>query len=170
MTLTPEQKQAVAAWVGAGDSLHVIQKKLSEQFKVSLTYMDVRFLVDDLNLELQDAKPKADASDVSKAPPPPAQEKKGFLDKTKEKLGIGQDEGEPEDAPGAVRVSVDKVNLNPNALATGSVTFPDGVTAKWMVDHQGRPGLVEVSKPGYRPTQADAQAFMQELALALQNL
>ena len=53
MPLSPEQKQAVAAWVAAGDSLAVIQKKLSEQFKLSLTYMDVRFLVDDLGLELK---------------------------------------------------------------------------------------------------------------------
>ena len=65
-------------------------------------------------------------------------------------------------------MTVDKVNLNPNAMATGTVTFPDGVSAKWMVDLQGRPGLVDVSKPGYRPSPADAQAFMQELSLALQ--
>ena len=38
------------------------------------------------------------------------------------------------------------------------------------VDHHGRPGLMDVSKPGYRPTQADAQAFMQELAMALQHM
>ena len=48
MSLTPEQKQAVASWVAAGDNLSLVQKKLTEQFKVSMTYMDVRFLVDDL--------------------------------------------------------------------------------------------------------------------------
>jgi hypothetical protein len=37
-----------------------------------------------------------------------------------------------------------------------------------MVDLQGRPGITDVSKPGYRPSPADAQAFMQELSLALQ--
>ena len=54
MSLTPEQKTAVSAWVAAGDNLSAVQKKLIEQFKVSLTYRDVRFLVDDLNLELTD--------------------------------------------------------------------------------------------------------------------
>ena len=44
------------------------------------------------------------------------------------------------------------------------------VTGRWMVDQQGRPGLLDVSKPGYRPSTTDAQAFMQELALALQNI
>jgi hypothetical protein len=172
MTLTPEQTKAVSEWVAAGDNLYTVQKKLADQLKISMTYMDVRFLVDDLNLQLKHATPKADASDVGKAPPPPKDaEKKGFLDKAKEKLGLGKDEPEADDEamPGAgVRVTVDKVNLNPNAMASGTVTFPDGVTGKWMVDLQGRPGLTDVSKPGYRPSPADAQAFMQELSLALQ--
>ena len=167
MTLTPEQKQAVASWVAAGDNLYAVQKKLAEVLKVSMTYMDVRFLVDDLNLELKDPAPKADASDVSKTPAPKAPD-------IAEAAAAGPTEEEfPADAvppTGAVvQVVVDKVNLNPNAMATGSVTFPDGVTAKWMVDLQGRPGLVDVSQPGYRPSPADAQAFMQELSLALQG-
>ena len=45
MSLTPEQKQAVSDWIAAGDNLSAVQKKLSEQFKVSMTYRDVRFLV-----------------------------------------------------------------------------------------------------------------------------
>jgi hypothetical protein len=161
MTLTPEQKQAVSQWVAAGDNLYAVQKKLIEQFKVSMTYMDVRFLVDDLNLQLIDAKPKADASDVSKSPPPAA---------TAAPAEAPLGDEPPMDAPagGGVHVTVDKVNLNPNAMATGTVTFPDGVTGKWMVDLQGRPGLTDVSKPGYRPSAGDAQAFMQELSLALQ--
>jgi hypothetical protein len=172
MTLTPEQMKAVSEWVAAGDNLYAVQKKLADQLKISLTYMDVRFLVDDLNLQLKDSAPKADASDVSKGPAAkPAAEKKGFIDKAKEKLGLGAGDADDADAPPAssVRVTVDKVNLNPNAMASGTVAFADGVTGKWIVDHQGRPGLVEVSKPGYRPSAADAQAFMQELALALQG-
>jgi hypothetical protein len=156
----------------------------------------VRFLVDDLNLALKDAAPKADASDVSKTPPrPPAEktgEKKGLIDRAKEKLGLGGageaqapdeaalDEDEfpddqsafPDEAglgAGGVTVSVDKVTLHPGALASGSVTFSDGVTAKWLVDNYGRPGFSEVSQPGYRPSPADAQAFMQELSVALQS-
>jgi hypothetical protein len=171
MTLTPEQTKTVSEWVAAGDNLYTVQKKLADQLKVSMTYMDVRFLVDDLNLQLKDPEPKADASDVSKSPAPkPAAEKKGFFDKAKEKLGLADDGGETAPAPGGVRVAVDKVSLNPNAMASGTVAFPDGVTGKWIVDLQGRPGLVEVSKPGYRPSPADAQAFMQELSTALQGM
>jgi hypothetical protein len=173
MTLTPEQTKAVSEWIAAGDSLYAVQKKLLEQFKVSMTYMDVRFLVDDLNLLLKDPKPTADASDVSKGPP--AAEKKSFIDKAKEKLGLAPGAGDADDADAmppasGVRVTVDKVTLLPNAMASGTVAFPDGVTGKWMVDQQGRPGITEVSKPGYRPSPADAQAFMQELSAALQGM
>jgi hypothetical protein len=178
MTLTPEQKKAVSEWVATGDNLYTVQKKLSDQLKVSMTYMDVRFLVDDLNLQLKDPEPKADASDVSKgAPASPGTEKKGFLDRAKEKLGLakGGDDADADDAEEAVpasgvSVAVDKVNVYPNALASGTVTFADGVTGKWIVDQQGRPGLLEVSKPGYRPSPADSQAFMQELSQALQHM
>ena len=194
MTLTPEQKQAVSTWVAAGDNLSAIQKKLTEQFKVSMTYMDVRFLVDDLNLALKDPAPKADASDVTKAAAarPAAEkpaEKKSLLEKAKEKLGLGKDEGDaplqgeeelPEDAdmdealppagaPSNVSVTIDKVTLLPGAMASGTVIFSDGVSGKWMVDNYGRPGFTEISQPGYRPSAADAQAFMQELSAAIQG-
>jgi len=191
MTLTPEQKNTVSEWVAAGDNLSAIQKKLSEQFKISMTYMDVRFLVDDLNLALKDPAPKADANDVSKAPAAqkPA-EKKGLLEKAKEKLGLSKNaeaeapiEGEeelpadeadlaealPPAGASNISVSVDKVTLLPGAVASGTVTFSDGVTGKWIVDNYGRPGFTEISKPGYRPSAADAQGFMQELSAALQK-
>lgn len=185
MTLSPEQKQAVSEWVAAGDNLSAIQKKLSEQFKISMTYMDVRFLVDDLNLALKDAAPKADASDVSKTAAPARQpaHPAGAAEPMDPDSDLPPEEELPEDAeldeaippdasptgPSSLSVTVDKVTLLPSALASGTVTFSDGVTGKWIVDNYGRPGFTEVSKPGYRPSAADAQAFMQELSAALQK-
>ena len=197
MTLTPEQQQAVAGWVTAGDNLSAIQKKLSEQFQVSMTYRDVRFLVDDLNLALKDPAPKVDKSDVSKTPPPAQQpagapaadraQKRGFLDKAKEKFGLakgaeeagadaepaGEDLDEELDelppAGGNVSLAVDKVTLIPGAVASGTVTFSDGVTGKWIIDQYGRPGFTEVSQPGYRPSPQDGEAFMKQLSRALQQ-
>ena len=183
MSLTPEQKQTVATWVAAGDNLSAIQKKLSEHFKISMTFMDVRFLVDDLDLTLKDPAPKADANDVTKARPIPAgktspagadgpavadQEVPDDLDDgaLADDAALADESAAP---AGSLRVEVDKVNLIPGAMASGSVTFSDGVTGKWIVDNYGRPGFTEVSKPGYRPTPADAQAFMQELSAALQK-
>lgn len=186
MSLTPEQKQTVASWVAAGDNLSAIQKKLSEQLKISMTYMDVRFLVDDLDLALKDPAPKVDTSDVSKAQPAkpkspssksPAAGANGPAVSDQD-LPADLEDGElaedpnafPEEPiPGNVTVEVNKVNLIPGALASGTVTFSDGVTADWIVDNQGRPGFTKVSQPGYRPTPQDGQVFMQELSAALQR-
>jgi hypothetical protein len=180
MTLTSEQKQTVASWVAAGDNLSAIQKKLSEHFKLSMTYMDVRFLVDDLDLALKDPAPKVDTNDVSKAQP--TAKAKSPSNANTAPVASDQDlpddelvedaDAFPEEAPtpgGNVRVEVNKVNLIPGALASGTVKFSDGVTADWIVDNQGRPGFTKVSQPGYRPTPADGQAFMQELSAALQK-
>jgi hypothetical protein len=194
MTLSPEQKQAVAAWVAAGDNLAEIQKKLSEQFKLSMTYMDVRFLVDDLGLELKSRAPAADANaDLSKArPAPPAPEKKeGLLGRLKKAVGAGDDEAaEPPEAdaeddeelppeiaddlaaggPGAatnVKVEIDRL-VRPGSMVSGSITFSDGVSGKWAMDQYGRL-MLDMSRKGYQPSAADVQAFQRELTRLLQR-
>jgi len=166
MSLTPEQTAAVSTWVAAGDNLSVIQKKLREQFDVAMTYMDVRFLVDDLNLQLKDPPKKVDASDVSKTQPKPATPGAG------EPSGDGAlpaDDTLPPGGPGGVSITVDGVTLIPGAIASGEVTFSDGVTGKWIIDHQGRPGFTKISQPGYRPTPEDGQEFMRQLEIELQK-
>jgi hypothetical protein len=196
MTLTPEQKAAVASWIAAGDNLSAVQKKLGEQFKISLTYRDVRFLVDDLELELKDPAPKVDTTDVTKAPaaaprtPPPATpEKKGMLDKLKEKVGLGSATNDPHaddedelpaeefpgeetmpDAPadvGGVTVELDRV-VRPGFAMSGSVSFSDGVSGKWALDQYGRL-MLDTGQPGYKPSAPDVQAFQRELSAQLQR-
>ena len=195
MSLTPEQKAAVSSWIVAGDNLSAVQKKLRDQFQVSMTYMDVRFLVDDLNLTLKDPAPKADATDVTKAKVPAAAPAKPASTAPAPKKAASDDAAAPVDgadefsdlpadaeagadtleddalppAPGNVTVDVDGVTLIPGAIASGTVTFSDGVTGKWIVDQYGRPGFTEISQPGYRPSKDDAQAFMQELDAALRQ-
>jgi hypothetical protein len=185
MSLTPEQKTTVATWVAAGDNLSAVQKKLLEHFKITLTYRDVRFLVDDLELTLKDPAPKADVSDVSKSTPAqkpaaapaaaeptdlPPDDGSEFPEGDDAELPPGEDPLLPADpaGPSTVTVVVDKVTLIPGAIAGGSVTFSDGVTGKWIIDQQYRPGFTEISQPGYRPSPADAQAFMKELGRAMQ--
>lgn len=197
MILSPEQKQAVASWVAAGDNLSVVQKKLAEQFKLSMTYRDVRFLVDDLGLELKNAAPKTDVTDVTKAQVPPAAaaapsprsapaEKKGFVDKLKEKVGLGggeepaddlppeeaypEDEGIPADAPaggGSLSLEVDRI-MRPGTVVSGTVTFSDGVSGKWGLDQYGRL-MLDTGQKGYQPSAADVQAFQRELQMQLQR-
>ncbi|MBX3738166.1 MAG: hypothetical protein KF715_15840 [Candidatus Didemnitutus sp.] len=191
MTLSPEQKAAVASWIAAGDNLSAVQKKLQEQFKISLTYRDVRFLVDDLELDLKDPAPKVDTTDVTKAAPAPrpaAPEKKGMLDKLKEKVGLGTGDGEtpaadedelpadefPEEetsaAPagtGSVTVELDRI-VRPGFAMSGTVNFSDGVAGKWALDQYGRL-MLDTGTPGYKPSTPDVQAFQRELSAQLQR-
>ena len=149
MNLTEEQKKLVAAWVTNGASLAEVQKRLKEECAMTVTYMDVRFLVDDLQLQLQEQPRQSEAVD---------------------RLAAAKQEGESarsELASGGVRVTMDSIT-KPQSMASGKVTFSDGETADWMLDQTGRLGLNPVT-PGYRPSQADVITFQQELQRVAQG-
>jgi hypothetical protein len=177
MTLTPEQKQTVATWVAAGDNLSIVQKKLVEQFKISMTYRDVRFLVDDLGLELKNAAPKVDASDVTKATParpaPPPVEKMGAGQSDDEVPADDLPDAAAEDipaapaGPGGVTLELDRI-MRPGTAVSGTVTFSDGVSGKWALDQYGRL-MLETPQKGYQPSAPDVQAFQRELQAQLQR-
>ncbi len=176
MQLSPEQKQAVAAWVAAGDNLSAVQKKLADQFKISMTYMDVRFLVDDLGLELKNAAPKADAADVAKAPvagggvpPPRADDALGDDDPPVDELPetAGDDLPATPAGPGGITLELDRI-VRPGSVVSGTVTFSDGVSGKWALDQMGRL-MLETPQKGYQPSPADVQSFQRELQVQLQR-
>jgi len=156
MSLTDEQKKSVAQWVADGASLAEVQKRLSSEFSISLTYMDTRFLLDDLNLTIQE-KPKTVAAtdDLTKATPAPGPA-----------VPVGEPEGPP--AGGKVRVSVDKI-VRPGAVVSGNVVFSDGQSCAWQLDQSGRLGLVPQTK-GYKPNPADVQEFQYALQDELARL
>lgn len=54
MELNDIQKQTVAEWVAEGVNLSDIQKKIKAEFDITMTYMDVRFLVIDIGAEVKD--------------------------------------------------------------------------------------------------------------------
>jgi hypothetical protein len=152
VSLSDEQKAQVTKWVAEGASLAEVQKRLASEFTLSLTYMDTRFLLDDLNLTVKDApKAPSPAADLTNAPPPPPAALPG---------------GPP--VGGKVRVAVDKI-VRPGAAMSGSVTFSDGQTADWQLDQTGRLGLVPKTK-GYQPIPADVQEFQYALQDELTRL
>lgn len=185
MTLTPEQRSAVSQWVAAGDSLAVIQRKLSDDLKVSMTYMEVRFLVDDLGLELKSPAPIQPAKPAEEPADAPA--KKGIFGKLKDAVTGKAEETEvvedpldeelPADLPGEdpapgdlsnVTVEVDRIT-RPGTLVSGTVTFSDGVAAKWAMDQYGRL-MLDAANKAYKPSQTDIQAFQAELSMQLQRM
>ena len=155
MQLSDEQKRQVAAWVQQGAPLAEIQRKLSEAFGLSLTYMDVRFLVLDLGLQIKDK--------VVKTPPRPAPADAPEPESPDE--GFESDEAAP--AAGAVNVELDRIT-KPGSVVSGTVTFSDGVSGAWALDQLGRLAL-QASTPGYQPSPQDVQAFQMELRRALER-
>lgn len=137
--LTPEQRTQVARWVAEGATLSQVQERLRTELGLSMTYMDVRFLVDDLDLTLVD-KPEPKAEEPAAAPEAAPEA--------------------PAPAPatgGKVSVTVDTI-AQPGYQVTGQVTFSDGQTAMWAIDMEGRPRM-SATTPGYRPSPADIQEF-----------
>ena len=124
MNLDEAQRQRVTAWVLQGAKLSEIQNRLAEEFSIKLTYMEVRFLVDDLKLKLKDPEPP-------KVVEPPAAPKTAAT-----AAALPGDEASPPPAGGKVSVSVDQIT-QPGAIVSGKVTFSDGQTADWYLDQTG---------------------------------
>ena len=57
MNLDEAQRTKVVEWVAQGLKLSDIQTRLVSELGVTMTYMEVRFLVDDLKLTLKDPEP-----------------------------------------------------------------------------------------------------------------
>ena len=49
-TLTPEQQSLARQWIADGMKLSEFQRRIESDFSVKLTYMEVRMLVDDLQI------------------------------------------------------------------------------------------------------------------------
>ena len=148
MDLSKEQVEFVSNLVNAGESIAKIQSLLKENFSLSLTYMDVRFLVDDLGvtypkiIEDQDSKIKEE----------------GFNDSSKL----------IDDSNKGVIVDIDAV-VRPGALVSGTVVFSDKVKMNWQLSSAGQLGLIPGDDPDYRPLPEDMQSFQEQLQKVLQE-
>jgi len=118
------------------------------EFGLKLTYMEVRFLVDDLKLTPKDPEPPKVAAPVAEAPKPA------------EKKSAPPPAG-PTGTAGGVSVTVDQL-ARPGAIVSGKVAFSDGQQAEWYLDQTGRLGVVP-RQQGYKPTAADVQRFQAAL-------
>lgn len=156
MELTEEQKRTVAAWVADGANIANVQSRLAAEFGVNMTYMEVRFLIDDLELNLVE---KAEEKDSAAADAPPSADGQGAIPFP------GEDAA---GSAGGVQVTVDPVQ-RPGALVNGSVVFSDGTRAQWQLDQMGRLGLIP-SVEGYKPSQSDLQEFQMALQRELQRM
>ena len=164
MNLDEAQRKQVAEWIRQGLKLSEIQNKLNSELGQSLTYMEVRLLVDDLKLTPKDVERSKPAHALSGAvTAAPAAE----FPLTEAKP-TGAKPAETGSTPGGVAVSVDQL-ARPGAVVSGKVTFSDGNRAEWYLDQAGRLGLV-AEKQGYRPPAADVQQFQAALEAELSRM
>jgi hypothetical protein len=137
--LTPEQIAVLHQRAAEGATMSDLQRHLKDEFGFTLTYMDTRFLILDLNIQLIEEPKAAEKKEEKPAPIP----------------------------TGVVTVTMDTLTL-PGAMVSGKVTFSDGETAVWMLDQTGRPGL-DPDTAGYRPTQEDIMEFQVQLRSLIQK-
>jgi len=152
-SLTDDQVARIREWAEAGDGVPEIQKKLREELDLRVTYLDTRFLLEDLKIDL-------------KPTPEPEAAKPEATDAEEEDL----DEPGDDDAVGpggGVTLTVDAV-LRPGAIISGKADFGGGQTASWWLDQMGRLGL-DTSDPAFRPTEEQAIAFQKELRKVIQK-
>lgn len=162
MNLSDEQKGIIAERLSDGASIADIQSLITNEFEIVATYMETRFLIDDLNLELQDQeKASADLNAPSNTSSNSASGSGGILDQS------GSETKQAGASVGTVTVDIDSIK-RPGTALSGSVTFSDGVSAKWYVDPMGRLGL-DPDQPGYQPSQEDIEAFQMELQAKMQG-
>lgn len=137
--LSPDQVSSLKKWASEGATMSDLQRHLKEDFGFTLTYMDTRFLILDLGIELIEEKKEEPKAEEKPSPIP----------------------------TGSVSVTMDTLTL-PGALVSGKVVFSDGETAIWMLDQTGRPGL-DPDTPGYRPVQEDIIEFQRQLRALIES-
>jgi hypothetical protein len=157
MNLDEAQRQRITAWVLQGAKLSEIQSRLAEEFGQRLTYMEVRFLVDDLKLTLKDPEPPKPVPSPIISKQVATQESGRGATAAK----ISGDEASPPPASSKVSVSVDQLT-KPGAIVSGKVTFSDNQQADWYLDQTGRLGVIP-KQQGYKPSAADVQQFQMAL-------
>lgn len=148
MNLSDEQKAVVSQWVSEGESIANIQNLLKEHFDLGLTYMDVRFLVDDLGVVYKDSNEIAEDTEDTESETEAATEENNET--------------------GGVIVDVDAV-IRPGSLVSGNVRFSDGVALGWQLTSTGQLGLIPGDDPEYRPSNEDLQAFQTQLQEVLKE-
>lgn len=170
MKLSDSQVDSVRKWLNEGCDVSQIQKQISSQFNVSMTYMDVRFLIDDIGAELHVPHKAPVEKDLSASQPKNAADSDSSgevaqtdsLNDSMQSPEDGFDNADSDSSTGGeVMVALGEVQ-RPGALAGGTVIFSDGGKAEWVLDQSGQLGLIPEVK-GYQAPKSDMPAFQRKL-------
>ncbi len=157
-SLSEEQIATIRSWAEEGADLSDIQRKLGDELEIRVTYLETRFLLEDLKIEL-------------------IPEPEPVVEEEAEEEAVEDQEGEEpsaeEEIPGEpagdvnVSVTIDTVQ-RPGAIVSGRVTFSGGSGAAWSLDQMGRLSM-DADDPSYKPSEEELISFQHELQKAVQN-
>ena len=160
--LSEDQALLISQWTANGAQLTDIQKRLEDEMEFRLSYMDTRFLILDLGVEIRNLAQEQAETEQSEQDEVAKSESDA---KNGEELTEDDIEVLPPSAGGNVKVSVDDI-ARPGLMASGRVTFAGGQGGMWYVDEMGRLGI-DPEVEGYQPSEADIMAFQRELQLVM---
>ncbi len=173
MKLSEDQLNSVAAWFAGGASLDEIQKRLVAEFGVHLTYFDLRLIVAELPQPEEPTgetpvgpESRQDGGSPEDGAPVPASDAEPATTPSESEPATPEETAPDGGAASTLSVTVDALMI-PGTMASGDVTFSDGVKGKWYLDQMGRLGLGGDLPQGYRPSPADAALFQARLMEAL---
>ena len=158
-----ERNAFIIQQLNSGVSLSDVQKALAEQFGLRMTYLELRMLAADLQVDWQKQDktppaPPAAPADVAQAAPD------GLPQDDELDGGLPDDGGLPPTS-GKTRVTISKL-ARPGASLNGDVTFASGAHGEWYIDGMGRLGL-SLAEGSPKPDQNDIQEFQIELQKAM---
>ena len=147
-----ERDQLITRLLGEGHSLSEVQKILQEEYSLQITYMDLRLISSELDVNWEKCDKNQEAKTVNKV--------------------IEKNESTPEADWGSNGESKTIVNVSkvvrPGAVMSGDVRFKSGATAEWQLDPIGRLGL-NPTGDSEKPSEEDLQDFQIELQKSLQG-
>ena len=169
-----EIKKVIAEQLTKGVSLSDIHKMLFDEYKVRMTFMDLRLMASEL--ESIDWSKSDAAAEVPETPA--AEDSEGSQDEEEifdEDEDLPDDEndadpsegetpsGEGEKIRGATTVEINKI-ARPGAVLSGSVNFGSGASSDWVLDQLGRIAMANVKG---KPDEQDIKEFQLELQKAV---
>lgn len=147
-----EQIAMIQSWADEGDGLSEIQKKLDSEMEVKVTYLELRFLIDDLGVKIPEIQPEVEDEDETVS-----EDDDTDSEEEVEKVASGDD---------AV-VSISALQ-RPGALISGTVAFAGGESAEWWLDQMGQLGM-NPKNEDFRPSEAQMISFQKELQRTVQE-
>ena len=139
-------KKIVAGYLAEDIPLSDIQKLLLEDHEINMTFMELRLLSADLEVNW------------AKFDPTPAADDEDEED--------GEESAEEEIEEG-VQIEVSRV-VRPGAMVSGSFECPSGAAGEWFIDQMGQLG-VKLKDEEVTPTEDESMEFQYKLRELLSN-